>query len=149
MFTQWQSKAWIIILPCALVLCLGFAGGHDPAYSADPSLRASFTYVGGTNCSGDWSDVDCWSATGCGTPPCYPRTGSDDAIFNGAFGTIGLDASYTIDDLTIDDGGHTEFNAGGTARTLTCDTLVISGETNDPDSGGGAQVKYLACVETN
>lgn len=148
MFTRIRSRGIFLLVPCLLILCPGVAGGHDPGLFADPSLRTSFTYVGGGNCSGDWSVVDCWSATGCTSVLCYPRTGNDDAIFNAAFGTINLDESYTIDDLTIDDGGHTAFNAGGTARTLTCDTVVISGETNSAEEGG-ATVAGLACVETN
>lgn len=109
------------------------------------AMLASFTWTGGSGDPDYWNEAANWS--GAGGACFYPCTSADDATFSGYFGFAYFDASRTIDDLTVDDGGGSYFDGDGTARTLTCDTVVISGDTSGDT--GGVHVTGLAGIETN
>ncbi|MBE7457918.1 MAG: hypothetical protein KJ057_15480 [Phycisphaerae bacterium] len=113
--------------------------GAEPMAMA---MLAPFTWTG--NASNAWNNAANWSGAGVG----YPDDSSDDATFSGSFGFADFDASRTIDDLTVDDGSGSYFQSDGeNSRTLTCDTVVISGDTSG--DFGGVHVTGLAGIETN
>lgn len=136
-----------VILPLILmsfVCVLGFARRNAEPAASPLVVRASYVWIGDDY--DDWSDTSAWTPTGCGSPPCYPRTGSDDANFTSGF-KVTLDNNYTIDDLVIDDSPGGYIDGASSVRTLTCDTVVVSGDTGGEP--GGARVANKAVVETN
>jgi len=127
------------------------AGAGALASSAammEPGMRrAAFTWTGGGG-DNNWSTVQNWSVSGCLNVPCYPRTSNDDAAFADVGFSVHLDGNYTIDDLTLDTVGGSYIDGESESnRKLTCDSVVVSGDTGG--EGGGVHVKNLACVETN
>lgn len=93
------------------------------------AMLASFTWTGNDNESDLWNDRDNWS--GFGGACFYPCATTDDATFNACGFNVVFDASRTIDDLTLSFGGPEGcfgyFDADGTERVLTCDTVTIGG----------------------
>ncbi|GIK15079.1 MAG: hypothetical protein BroJett003_00430 [Planctomycetota bacterium] len=121
------------------------ATGAEPMPMTMPmAMLAPFTWTGGGSDPDYWNETANWSGAGVG----YPDDSSDDATFSGSFGFADLDASRTIDDLTVDDGSGSYFQSDGeNSRTLTCDTVVISEDTSG--DFGGVHVTGLAGIETN
>ncbi len=104
-------------------------------------MLVSFTWTGGHPSSDLWSGSGNWAGS-LG----YPDDANDDAVFNSRFYVI-LDANRTIDDLSVTDGELSSFDGDDSAITLTCDTVIISGDTSGDN--GGVVVEGLAGIETN
>lgn len=101
------------------------AGRFDPAASPVPApapmMRTSYTWTGNGS-SDDWNVTANWATSGGFG---YPSSSADDATFTSSAGPD-LEASHTIDDLSVSNAGVT-FDAFENDRTLTCDTVTISG----------------------
>lgn len=95
--------------------------------AASPSMRLTYTWTGNSDGNDYWNEQANWSAASAG----YPDDSTDDALFDECGFYTYFDASRTIDDLTLSFGGpdgcYGYFDAGGTERTLTCDTVTIGG----------------------
>lgn len=98
---------------------------------AAPAMRcAGFTWTGNSSDPDSWNEPSNWS--GSGGACMYPCTSSDDATIDDCNYEIHFDASRTIDDLYLtgfdpDGCAPGTFDADGTVRTLTCDTVSFSG----------------------
>ncbi|MCC7292425.1 MAG: hypothetical protein IT449_10235 [Phycisphaerales bacterium] len=114
------------------------AVGPAIAFVASPGMRASYTWTG-NGATDDWNVTGNWFSRGIG----YPSSSADDANFTSTAVPV-LEASHTIDDLSVTNAGVT-FDAFENDRNLTCDTVTISG------GAGAAELKatYRAGVETD
>lgn len=138
--TVFAAVGWVVIADFTASAAPepALAGAIQP----EPSpMLASFTWTGGHPTSDLWSGAGNW-----GSSLGYPDDANDDAVFNSRFYVI-LDANRTIDDLSVTDGEQSIFDGDDTAITLTCDTVIISGDTSG--DYGGVIVDGLAGIETN
>ncbi len=93
-------------------------------FMATSTLGVFYQWTGITD--ENWTECGNWRASAF--PSCYPGRSDDDALIPNLAGywAITLDfTSRTIDDLTILDEGT--FSDGGSAATLSVDTLTITG----------------------
>ncbi|GMU37225.1 MAG: hypothetical protein AMXMBFR22_14160 [Phycisphaerae bacterium] len=113
----------------------------------EPMLRASWMWTGGGSTDA-WTNAQNWS--GAGGACVYPCSSADDVLFQHLNFTAVFDASRTIDDLTALSTGENSvtgaFASDGNARTLTCDTVIITGGQTNPTT---ISAKYLGAVETD
>ncbi len=118
------------------------AAAVDPAVRVEPApapmMRLSYSWTG-SGATDDWNLTTNWASAGIG----YPSSSADDATFNIGAGPY-LDASRTIDDLSLNN-ADVLFDAFENDRTLTCDTVTISGGA----SAAELKVSYRAGVETD